>query len=155
MRKKRTTKTKKEKAKAKARKKEKMIITGKRKRAVAKARIVPGTGKLIINKRPLETFSRFHKLILSEPIEIAKPILGDKLNQIDIKINVRGSGTESQIDAARLAMARALFNFSKSTELRNAFLRYDRSLLVADIRRKEQCKPNDSKARSRRQKSYR
>ena len=39
--------------------------------------------------------------------------------------------------------------------MRKTFLNYDRSLLIADVRRKEQYKPNDSKARAKRQKSYR
>ncbi len=134
---------------------EAIITSGKRKTAVAKAVLIPGTGRITINKRPVSSFNQFQKLILSEPTEIAKPFIGEKLNQIDILVNVTGSGTESQIDASRLAIARALFEFSKSKELRNAFLHYDRSLLVADIRRKEQRKPNDSRARARRQKSYR
>lgn len=136
-------------------KSEKIITTGKRKTAVAKASVFPGTGKIIINKKPLSYFNKFQQLTLSEPIEIAKQFIGEKLNQIDIKIKVKGSGAESQIDATRLAIARALFAVSQSQELKNAFLRYDRSLLVADTRRKEQRKPNDSKARARRQKSYR
>ena len=149
-RKKKLTKTKKQKTK----KKEKVIITGKRKRAIAKAKIIPGTGKITINKKPLQNFPKFHKLTLLEPLEIAKPILGEPLN-FDINVKVKGSGVESQIDAARLAIARALLAFSKNPDLRIAFLRYDRFLLVADTRRKEQRKPNDSKARARRQKSYR
>jgi small subunit ribosomal protein S9 len=143
------------KEKKKKQKSNRIFVTGKRKTAVAKASVFPGTGKILINKKLLSSFNRFQQLTLSEPIEIAKPIIGEKLNQIDIRIRVKGSGVESQIDAARLAIARALFAFSQSQELRNAFLHYDRSLLVADTRRKEQCKPNDSKARSRRQKSYR
>ena len=45
--------------------------------------------------------------------------------------------------------------FSNSKELVNAFLNYDRNLLVADVRRKEAYKPGDSKARSKRQSSKR
>ena len=44
---------------------------------------------------------------------------------------------------------------TKSAELKKAFLSYDRGLLVADTRRKETYKPGDSKARAKRQKSYR
>jgi small subunit ribosomal protein S9 len=132
-----------------------IIATGKRKTAIAKAKITSGTGLVTLNKKPIQNFNNFHKLILYEPFEIAKPILGEKLSQVDIIINVSGSGVESQIEAARLAIARALLAFTKNAELRSALLKYDRSLLVADIRRKEQRKPNDSKARARRQKSYR
>jgi len=45
--------------------------------------------------------------------------------------------------------------FTGSEDLRAAFLAYDRNLIVADTRRKEACKPGDSKARSMRQTSFR
>ena len=70
-------------------------------------------------------------------------------------INVIGGGEKSQIDAARLALAKAIVEFSKSKELAKEYLNYDRNLLVADIRRKEGNKPGDSKARSKRQSSKR
>ncbi|HUS49750.1 MAG TPA: 30S ribosomal protein S9, partial [Candidatus Paceibacterota bacterium] len=73
----------------------------------------------------------------------------------NINVKIKGGGQESQIEAARLAIAKALVNFTKSPELKKAFLDYDRNLLVADIRRKEAYKPGDSKARRNRQKSYR
>ena len=145
----------KKKEQIKHEKKEKAVFTGKRKKAVAKARIVGGTGKITINNKPLNNFNTFQKLTLSEPVEVAKPILGEKINEIDIKVKVSGGGSESQIEAARLSIARALLNYSKNPELRNLFLKYDRALLVVDTRRKEQRKPNDSKARAKRQKSYR
>jgi ribosomal protein S9 len=70
-------------------------------------------------------------------------------------VNVHGGGQESQVEASRLAIARALVVYFKSQALRKAFLSYDRALVVADTRRKEQRKPNDSRARASRQKSYR
>ena len=69
--------------------------------------------------------------------------------------DVKGGGTESQIAAARLAIARSLVEFTKSAELKKEFLKYDRNLLISDVRRKEACKPGDSKARKKRQKSFR
>lgn len=132
-----------------------IIASGKRKTAIAKATLTIGTGKILINHKPLDKFSYFHKLILSEPLSLARTIIGDKLNEINLDVEVRGSGTESQIEAIRLAIARVLVFYTKSSELKNTFLKYDRSLLVADTRRKEQRKPNDSKARAARQKSYR
>ena len=91
--------------------------------------------------------------MIQEPIEITKKTLGEF--NFDIDINVKGGGQSSQIEASRLAIARALVEFTKSAELKKAFLDYDRNLLVADIRRKEAYKPGDSKARKKRQKSYR
>ncbi|MEM4152973.1 MAG: 30S ribosomal protein S9 [Candidatus Pacearchaeota archaeon] len=130
-----------------------IVVGGTKKESVARATIKEGTGIVKINKKPIELFNNIHKLSLSEPLVIAQDVL--KANNWNIDVSVRGGGIESQIDAARLAIARALVAFTKSAELKNAFLKYDRMLLVADTRRKEMRKPNDSKARAARQKSYR
>jgi len=130
-----------------------LIVAGKRKRAVAKALIKEGEGKITINKIPYTNLNYFHQLLIREPIEITKNILGNF--NFDISVNVRGGGTEGRIDASRLAIAKALVKFTNSAALKKAFLDYDRSLLVADTRRKEPYKPGDSKARAKRQKSYR
>jgi small subunit ribosomal protein S9 len=133
----------------------KIVVSGKRKTAVAKATIGPGTGTIKINKKPIETFSFFRRLALLEPLRIAEDVLKEKAKTYDITVVVTGGGSESQVDASRLAIARALVAFTQSPELKNAYVNYDRSLLVADVRRKEQRKPGDSKARAKRQKSYR
>ena len=130
-----------------------LIAAGKRKSAIAKAKIKTGTGRVTINKIPYQNLSHFQKLMISEPITIAKENLGNF--DFDIAVDVRGGGTESRIEASRLAIAKALFKFTKSAELKKAFVSYDRNMLVADTRRKEPYKPGDSKARSKRQKSYR
>ncbi len=132
-----------------------IVIGGKRKRSIAKATIKPGTGIVRINGKPIELFNNFQQLALSEPLVIAEQVLKEKLKEIDISVAVRGGGVESQIEASRLAIARALVAFAKTQELRNAFIKYDRALLVADTRAKERYKPGDSKARRKRQKSYR
>jgi len=95
----------------------------------------------------------FDRLKLEEPLRIAEKVLG-KLD-FDIEVNVLGGGEKGQIDAARLAIAKAIIGFTKSEVLKQAYLDYDRNLLVADVRRKEPNKPGDSKARSKRQTSYR
>ena len=77
------------------------------------------------------------------------------MGNFDITVNVKGGGTESQIEASRLAIARVLVEFTKNDELKKAFIDYDKNLLVADTRRKEPNKPGDSKARKKRQKSFR
>lgn len=134
-------------------KEENIIVSGKRKRSVARAIISKGTGKITINKRHYENFSKLRKLMIEEPLRIAKEVLG-KIDY-DISVIVKGGGIEAGIEAARLAIARALVQATKSKELRKAFLDYDRNLLIADTRRKEPYKPGDSKARRKRQKSYR
>ena len=133
--------------------KKQLTISGKRKTAIAKATIEEGTCKIFINKIPYENLEFFWRLTIKEPLEITKKILGNF--KFDIKINVKGGGIESQIFASRLAIARALVKFTNSKELKNAFVKYDKNLLVADTRRKEAYKPDDSKARKKRQKSFR
>jgi len=131
----------------------KIIKSGKRKRAIAKAVLEEGIGSIKINKKDYKTLDLFDKLKIEEPLRIAKHILG-KLN-FNVNINVKGGGAKGQIEAARVALAKAIIDFSKSKILEKAFLEYDRNLLVADVRRKEAYKPGDSKARGKRQKSYR
>lgn len=130
-----------------------LTVSGKRKTAIAKATIKAGTGLIRVNKRPVDLYPQFQKLTLIEPIMIAEDVLKNK--NFDIDVNVKGGGSESQAEAARLAIAKSIVEFTKSADLKKAYLAYDRSLLVADVRRKEMYKPGDSKARSSRQKSYR
>ncbi|MFH1249440.1 MAG: 30S ribosomal protein S9 [archaeon] len=132
-----------------------ITISGKRKTAIARASIKPGTGIIRINKRPLTFLSTIRRFMVEEPLRIACETLKQEPLQFDISVNVIGGGVESQIEASRLAIARAIVAYTKSAELKKAFTSYDRFLLVADVRRKEQYKPNDSKARAKRQKSYR
>lgn len=128
-------------------------FSGKRKTSVAKATIKEGSGKITINKNLHELLPEFHKLLIEEPVMIAKKVLG-KFNY-DLDVIVRGGGRESGIEASRLAIAKAILEKVKSKELREAYSKYDKHLLVADTRRKEAYKPDDSKARSKRQSSKR
>src|SRR3989338_6994253 len=86
---------------------------------------------------------------ISEPLLLSEEVA----SQVDIDVLVRGGGVNGSADAARVAIARALVEFNK--KLKKTFLDYDRHLLVVDVRVKETRKPNDSKARAARQKSYR
>lgn len=131
----------------------KLVVSGKRKTAVAKATIEAGRGVVTFNERPLEFLTNLQRLEISEPLVIAKDVLG-KLD-FDIALNVKGGGTACQVEAGRLAIAKAIVAFTKSDKVKNAFLSYDRNMLVADTRRKEACKPGDSKARANRQTSFR
>jgi small subunit ribosomal protein S9 len=132
---------------------DKIIASGKRKTSVARAVLVSGSGKVTVNKKDLESLQMFDKLRIQEPLKIAESVLG-KTN-FDVSINVRGGGEKGQIDAARLSLAKVIVKFTGSDELRKAFLDYDRTLIVADVRRKEAYKPGDSKARAKRQSSKR
>lgn len=132
---------------------ERIIISGKRKTAIARADITSGTGIIIINDKNYKTRQIFDRLKIEEPLKIAEAILGKK--NFDVTIKVKGGGEKGQIEAARIALAKAIVKFSDSEEVSDAFLNYDRNLLIADVRRKETYKPGDSKARRKRQSSKR
>ncbi|MBN2112284.1 30S ribosomal protein S9 [Candidatus Woesearchaeota archaeon] len=130
----------------------KLIHTaGRRKRAVARATLKPGSGKVRINRFLLDNYSsKLVRMKMQEPLIIA----GDSAKGVNIDVTVEGGGAVTQADAARLAIARALVKSDKKLE--KAFLNYDRQLLVADVRAKETHKPNrHGKARAKVQKSYR
>jgi len=129
-----------------------ILKTGKRKTAVARATLVKGKGKLLINNQKVENYFSNNFAIL----KAKEPLLISGLDgKYDIKINIFGGGISSQVDAVRQAIARALVEVTGSDDLKKQFLDYDRSLIVTDTRFKEMKKPNNSKARAKRQKSYR
>lgn len=126
--------------------------SGKRKTAVARATVVKGSGKVRINRTPLEIFEpRLARLKIEEPIFIA----GKKAEKLDIAVTVAGGGIYGQADAVRTAIARGIIDYTEDGELKEQFLAYDRTLLVNDIRAKESKKPLGRGARKKRQKSYR
>ena len=134
----------------------KIVTSGKRKRAIAKAVISSeGNGKITVNGRDYKNLQLFDRLRIEEPFKIAETVLGkDKLN-FNVIITIKGGGEKGQIEAARLALAKAIVKFAGSETLTKTYLSYDRNLLIADVRRKEAYKPGDSKARRKRQKSFR
>jgi small subunit ribosomal protein S9 len=133
---------------------EKIIFSGKRKTAVAKLRATQGTGKIFYNFLPHTELGLFHRLALIEPIRIFQQELGEN-PKFDFHLKTSGGGKEAQIQAARLAIARSLLHISGSDTLKKAYVKYDRNMIVQDARRKEAYKPGDSKARAKRQKSFR
>ena len=136
---------------AQATKSNAIIASGKRKTAVARAAITPGSGVVTVNNTNIDVFEpAIARLQMQEPLILA----GKAVEKLDIKITTHGGGFMGQSQAARLAIARALVE--KDNKLKEVFLDYDRQLLVADVRRKEVVKPNShGKARAKRQKSYR
>src|SRR3989338_5545614 len=126
--------------------------SGKRKRAVARATLREGKGIIRINSLKLEAYSpEIAKMMIQEPLMLAAELS----KKVDIRVDVFGGGWHSQAEAARLAIARALVEFSGSKKLKTDFIAYDRNLLVQDSRVNEASKPNDSKPRASRKKSYR
>jgi len=79
--------------------------TGRRKEAIARVRIAPGTGQWLVNDRPLEKFfpNKVHQQLISEPLVT----LGAE-GQFDVVARVSGGGVAGQAGALRLGIARAL-----------------------------------------------
>lgn len=128
------------------------MASGKHDFARARAVIKEGSGIVRYNSVPLDkVMPELVKLKIMEPLMIA----GDLAGKVDVNIKTNGGGIMGQAMAARLAIARALIKYSKSQKLRQAFIEYDRKILVADVRRKETRKPGPSKARAGAQKSKR
>ena len=127
--------------------------SGKRKAAIARATLRQGNGMIRVNSVPIDLIEpKMSRLKLREPLILA----GEVADKVDIDVNVAGGGINSQAEASRLAIAKALVDFTKSDKLKEIFLNYDRNFLVADVRRKEPAKPNrHGQARAKVQKSYR
>lgn len=130
-----------------------VLTSGKRKTAVARATTKAGKGRIRINSIPLEIYpSELARMKIQEPLQLAGEAV---INEVDISVNVKGGGTVGQADAVRTAIGRALVKWTEDPELRSKFLHYDRTILVADSRRKEQKKAGGPGARAKYQKSYR
>ncbi|MGB9986136.1 30S ribosomal protein S9 [Salarchaeum japonicum] len=127
--------------------------SGKKKTAVARATVSDGEGRVRINSTPVELVEpEAARLKMLEPFRIA----GDDLrDDIDVDVTVNGGGFAGQADAVRTAIARGIVEFRNDAELRDAFMEFDRSLLVNDVRQRESKKWGGPGARARYQKSYR
>jgi small subunit ribosomal protein S9 len=143
---------KQEKPGEKAEKKRLILVTGKRKTAIARAVIKTGSGNVLINGIPLSTFTpEIAKVKITEPLALS----GERWKSVDINVKVSGGGFMGQAEAARMAVAKGLVQWSRSSELRKTMTNYDRTMLAGDPRRKEPKKFGGPGARRREQKSYR
>ncbi|MHA1448006.1 MAG: 30S ribosomal protein S9 [Candidatus Hodarchaeales archaeon] len=130
-----------------------ILTSGKRKTAIAKATTRKGTGKIIINRIPLEIYEpELLKWKIFEPLKVAGDEVRDK---IDITVSVKGGGMVGQAEAARMAIARALVEWTGDDKLREYMNEFDRPMLVGDPRRKESKKFGGPGARAKYTKSYR
>ena len=108
--------------------------TGRRKSAVARVRVRPGDGKILINKRPLEEY--FYNQ--QDQNAVLAPLLHTQTrDQVNVIIRVGGGGNTGQADACKLGIARALLKYNSELD---DVLR-DSSLLTRDSRMKERKKP--------------
>ncbi len=108
--------------------------TGRRKSSVARVRVRPGKGQILINKRPLDEFFRNEQ---QREAVLAPLKATEKQTDVDVLIRVHGGGLTGQADACKLGIARALILMGGELEetLRDA------GLLTRDSRMKERKKP--------------
>ncbi len=107
--------------------------TGRRKKSVARVRLLPGSGKITINKRDIEDYFGYEtlKMIVRAPM-----VLTDTLSKFDVNVNVYGGGYTGQAGAIRHGIARALL--IADPELRGALKKA--GFLTRDPRMKERKK---------------
>ncbi|MGH9054746.1 MAG: 30S ribosomal protein S9 [Acidimicrobiales bacterium] len=114
--------------------------TGRRKAAVARVRLLPGSGVITINKRPLDEYfpSATHRMVITEPLRLV-----EKSEDYDVDTTMDGGGVSGQAGALRLGIARALA--AVEPDLRATLKRA--GFLTRDAREKESKKYGLKKAR--------
>ena len=115
---------------------------GRRKTSVARVIMAPGTGKITVNRRALETFFPLETL----RADVMKPLEATQsTGKFDVRVNVEGGGSTGQAGAIKLGIARALVVLSEDNKpiLRAA------GLLTRDPRMVERKKYGQKKARKR------
>jgi small subunit ribosomal protein S9 len=127
---------------------ERLHSVGKRKSAVARVWIKPGTGTITVNRKPIEEYVKREtdRILIRQPLTIT-----DSLERFDISVTVRGGGISGQAGAIRHAISRALANLSP--ELRLPLKKA--ALLTRDARVRERKKYGLRGARARYQYSKR
>jgi small subunit ribosomal protein S9 len=124
------------------------LATGKRKSSIARVTLVPGNGRIEINKRSLEEFfpRPLHQTMVKQPL-----VVSGYEGNVDVRVRVHGGGISGQAGAIRHGVARALTEVD--SELRGDLKR--RGFLTRDARVKERRKAGLKKARKRPQFSKR
>ena len=114
--------------------------TGRRKKSIARVYLVPGTGKITINKRDIDEYLGLEtlKLIVRQPLAAT-----ETADKFDVIVNVRGGGVSGQAGAIRHGIARALLDVD--AEYRPALKKA--GFLTRDPREKERRKYGLKKAR--------
>jgi small subunit ribosomal protein S9 len=114
--------------------------TGRRKEAVARARLRPGTGQLTINGRAFDVYfpTAAQRMVVSEPLRVA-----ERAESYDVEATIHGGGVSGQAGALRMAIARSLAE--TDPESRAALKKA--GLLTRDPRKKESKKYGLKKAR--------
>ena len=119
-----------------------LMATGRRKQSIARVRLVPGTGTIVINERPYDDYFPREALRLAVRAPL---LLTHQLGKYNVLVNVQGGGMTGQAGAIRLGIARILAKLDPAhhTSLRGA------GLLTRDPREKERKKYGQKGARKR------
>jgi small subunit ribosomal protein S9 len=114
--------------------------TGRRKEAVARARLRPGTGKVTVNGREFENYfpNAVQRMVAAEALHVA-----EVATSYDVDCDIQGGGIAGQAGALRMAIARSLLELDPE---RRGLLR-KAGLLTRDSRKKESKKYGLKKAR--------
>jgi len=124
------------------------VATGKRKSAVARVRMYPGEGKVIVNDRALEDYfgRETSRMIVNQPFDVT-----NTRGQYDAAVNVRGGGVAAQASAIRHGITRALLGANAEYRL----VLKKAGFITRDPREVERKKYGRHKARKRPQYSKR
>lgn len=116
--------------------------TGRRKTSVAQVRLVPGNGKVVINKRAFEEYFPIdiNRLLVTKPLDVT-----ENAGKFDVIATVKGGGLTGQTGAIQLGIARALVQYDETLR---AALR-EAKLMTRDPRMVERKKYGQKKARKR------
>ncbi len=118
------------------------IATGRRKNSIARVRILDGTGKITVNKRPFESYfpREVNRLVIMQPLELVNLV-----SKLDIFANCSGGGLSGQAGAVRLGISRALVKMDNGlkTSVKKA------GFLTRDPRARERKKYGRKRARRR------
>ena len=119
-----------------------IAATGRRKESVARVRLIEGSGKVVINERPIEDYFKTETLrtVALQPFAVTKTA-----GKFDVKANVSGGGISGQAGAIRLGISRALLIF----DLNLKKLLRTSGFLTRDPRAKERKKYGQKRARKK------
>ncbi len=121
---------------------EKIYATGRRKTSVARVWLIPGTGKITVNKQPIDEYFRRQtlELIVKQPMEYIGVV-----DDYDIYASVSGGGWSGQAGAMKMGIARCLLQVDQ----KNRKTLRDGGFLTRDSREVERKKPGQKKARKK------
>lgn len=119
-----------------------ILATGRRKRSVARVILLPGSGKITVNKKPIEEYfpRETLRMLIYQPFHVA-----GVMGKYDVIVNVNGGGLSGQAGAIRHGIARALVNLNPDLKPK---LKKE-GLLTRDPREVERKKYGQPKARKR------